>query len=91
MKVDFLHPRDSRAFPAEVEQDTTAKTCLDQLTVECFIEPAPKGRPYALVVQRTRQQMLPEMTMRDAGVQNNDALAILQQEQGAAPCALRAR
>ena len=83
MKVSFLHPRDSRAFPADVDHNTTGQTCLDNLVNEKFIEPTPPNRPYAMVVQRTHRQVLPSMTMQEGGVQEQDALAILQQEQGA--------
>lgn len=83
MKIIFLHPTDSLVFPAEVDPDTTGKTCTDNLVAERFIEPPPAGRPYAMAVQRSQRQVLPQMTMQEAGVQDKDALVILQQEQGA--------
>ena len=83
MQVTFLHPRNSISFEADVDHDTTGQTCLEQLGKARFIEPATANRPYALMVQRTRRQLLPHMTMQDGGVQHNDALSILQQEQGA--------
>jgi hypothetical protein len=60
------------------------KTCVDNLVGAKFIESAPDDRPYAMVVQRTQKQALPQMTMQEAGVLDNDSLAILQMERGAA-------
>jgi hypothetical protein len=73
----------SRIFPADVDELTTGQTCLDNLVAEKFIEPAEKERPYALVVQRSQAQVLPHMSMQDSGVRDQDALAIILQEQGA--------
>lgn len=83
MDVTFLHPRDSRTYQADVDAETTGQTCLDNLVKDHFIEPAPSGRPYAMVVQRNNRQILPSMSMQEADVQDNDSLAIFQQEQGA--------
>ena len=83
MNVVFLHPRDSRAFEARVDADTTGTTCIQGLVDSKFLEPAPRGRPYALLVTRTQQQMLPSTTIQEAGVQESDSLAVLQMEQGA--------
>lgn len=83
MNVTFLHPRESRTFPADVDPETTGQTCLTNLVSERFLEPPPSGRPYYLVLQRTQRQILPAMTMREAEVQDRDAFAVLQQDQGA--------
>jgi len=79
----FLHPRDSRVFEADVDPDTTGGTCIKGLIESKFLEPAPRGRPYALEVTRTGQQVLAPTTMRDAAVQEKDSLAVNQIEQGA--------
>jgi hypothetical protein len=83
MNVKFLHPRDSRVFAAEVDNNTTVSTCVDNLVSVNFMEPAAAGRPYAMVVQRTQRQALLPMTMQEVGVIDNDSLAILQMERGA--------
>ena len=83
MEIVFLHPRTSETFGADVEPNTTGQTCTDNLVHYGFMEPAPPDRPYMMVVARTQRQLLPQMTIQEVGVQDNDALAILQQEQGA--------
>ena len=83
MRVHFLHPRTSTSFGAEVESNTTGQTCIDNLVSSGFLEPAPSGRPYALSVSRNQRQLLPGMSIADAGAQDGDAIAVVQQEQGA--------
>lgn len=83
MKVTFLDPRESRSFQAEVDPQTTGETCIQGLIEANFIQPPPSGLPYSLLVTRTQRQVLPSTTMGDANVQENDALAVLQMEQGA--------
>ena len=83
MKIEFMHPRHSLTFPADVDEDTTGRTCIDNLVGEGFIPPPASGQPYAIVVQRTNRQLLPQTTMQEAQVVNGDSLCILQQEQGA--------
>ncbi len=83
MKINLLHPRTSQAFTADVDPNTTGATCIQGLIDQKFIEPAPRGRPYALQVTRTSKQVLSTTTMQEAGVQENDALAVHQMEQGA--------
>lgn len=83
MNVTFFHPLDSRVFKADVDPETTIQTCIDNLVGERFIEAAPKGRPYAVLVRRTQRQALPQMTMSEAGVESNDDLNLLQMERGA--------
>lgn len=89
MNVTFYHPLDSRVFKADVDKETTVKTCMDNLATERFIEPAPKDRPYAVLVRRTQRQALPQMTMAEAGVEENDDLNILQMERGASHRVIR--
>lgn len=83
MKVQFLHPRTSLGFEADVDLETTGKTCLDNLIKERFLEPPQDGRPYGMVLQRTNHQILPTMSMKEAEVHTGDSILILQQEQGA--------
>jgi hypothetical protein len=83
MKATFLHPRTSEAFTADVEPNTTGKTCVDELIKANFIQPPPEGRPYGLLVTRTNKQMLSSMTMEQAGVGPDEIIAIIQMEQGA--------
>ena len=83
MKVTFLDPRESISFHAEVNAETTGETCIQGLIEAKFIQPPPRGLPYSLLVTRTQRQVLPSMTLGDANVQENDALAVLQMEQGA--------
>ncbi len=83
MNVTFCHPRSSITFRAQVEPHTKAQACIEGLVGEGFIERADRNRPYALKLQRTNQQLIDSITMEQAGVQDNDSLVILQEEQGA--------
>lgn len=83
MTVTFCHPTDSRTFVAQVDPDTTTQACIDGLVAERFLVPADRNRPYALMLQRTNQQLVDSTTMQQAGVRDNDSLVVLQSEQGA--------
>lgn len=83
MRVRFLNPRDSRAFESDVDPETTGQRCIDGLIDAEFIQRAPEDRPYQLVVTRTNRQCLPAMTMQEAGVIEDDAIAVHQAERGA--------
>ncbi len=83
ISVKFLHPRESRTLQADVDPDTMCETCIDGLVAEKFLPPPPPGQPYALMLDRTRQQLLPTTTMGEAGVTSGDSLAVHQMEKGA--------
>jgi hypothetical protein len=83
MNLNFLHPRISTAFKADVDATTTGETCIQGLIDAKFIDAPPQGRPYSLVVTRNQKQILPTTTMQEAGVMPGDSLAVLQMEQGA--------
>ena len=83
MTVYFLHPRDSRTFSADIDPETTGTQCIQGLEQARFLASAPPNQPYTLQLQRTQQQILPATSMQEAGVQDNDQLAVLQREQGA--------
>lgn len=83
MEIQLLHPQNSAAFKADVDPTTTGATCIRGLIDAGFLTPAPSGRPYSLMVSRTRTQILPSTTMQEAGVIPQDSLAVLQMEQGA--------
>ena len=84
MEVTFFHPRGSYTFPADVDADTTGQTCLENLIEKDFLKPPSDGQPYVLLRKTTNRQILPSMTMEQAGVQDEDGIQVLQQEQGAA-------
>lgn len=83
LRLGFLHPRTSLACTAEVESTATGETCIQGLIDSNFIEAPPADRPYSLILTRTQRQILPTMTMQEAGVQPGDSLAVLQMEHGA--------
>ena len=82
MRVTFLHPR-SGTFEAELEEDTTGQTCIDNLVKEKFLDAEQTERPYSLTLERTQKQILKTMTMGEATVRDNDTIVIIQQERGA--------
>jgi hypothetical protein len=86
IKVYFTHPRDSRAFPAEVEPTCTGKQAIEGLLVGDssgpFLDPPPPGRPYSLVTKKGKQ-IAPNMTFQEAGVSSGDVITIHQDGQGA--------
>lgn len=83
MRVTFLHPRDSRDFPADVDDDTDGQTCIDNLVTEKFLAPESKDQPYTLTLERTQKQILKTMKMSEAQARDNDTISIIQQERGA--------
>lgn len=86
MTLNFLHPRTSMTYPAQVAPACTAKLALDQLTSPVtgpFLDPPAAGRPYQLVVSRLNAQLAPTQTMAQAGVVDGDVLEVRQQGQGA--------
>lgn len=83
LNLTFLHPRTSAAYKANVAPACTAQIAIEGLTSNAFLDPAPNGRPYQLVLSRTDTQLTPSQTMADAGVQENDVIEVRQQGQGA--------
>lgn len=83
MRVIFMHPRDSGTFEADVDDDTSAQTCIDNLVSEKFLPREAKDQPYTLTLDRTQKQILKTMTMSEAGARDNDTISIIQQERGA--------
>lgn len=86
LRIVVSHPRTSDTFEADVAPACPARTVLAGLQREDsgpFLEPAPEGRPYALVVARTGRQLTPNTSMAEAGVVDGDQLEIQQIGQGA--------
>ena len=83
MRVVFLHPRGSGTFPAEVDDTTEGRQCIENLIKEAFLDTEPEERPYTLTLARTRKEILRNMTMKEAGVKDNDTIEVDQREKGA--------
>lgn len=86
MEIHFLHPRDSHAYDAEVAPECTSKRALTGLQspeTGPFLDPAPNGRPYELVLARNSMVITPDMTMAQAGVVDGEVVEVRQSGQGA--------
>jgi hypothetical protein len=84
--VRFLHPRASTAFPAALLPDVTGQEALQNLQSSAtgpFLEPAPAGNPYTLVLTRTKTSIPAHMSMAEVGVHDGDEVQIGQDGQGA--------
>lgn len=84
--VTFLHPRDSRGFPAEVGPAMTGQKALDELVKANFLA---ADRAYALQTKEGRQ--IPTSgTLVSAGVQDGDQVAVTEVNVGAGASPWRA-
>jgi hypothetical protein len=84
--IEFLHPKTSESFSAALSPQCPAEVALRRLQMAetgPFLEAAPAGRPYQLVVERTAQELTPNTTMADAGLKSGDRLLVMQKMQGA--------
>ena len=78
--VGFTHPRKSTTFRAEVSPQLTAGDAIFELlspSTGPFLPPLQPGQDYLLVLSRTNTAIAPDMTMADAGVVDQDTLAII--------------
>lgn len=89
MLVYVTHPRSSERYEGFVAPTCPAKTVLDGLQrVDAtddgpFLDPAPTGRPYQLVHNRSQKQFNADDTMAALGVVDGDVLDVVQMGQGA--------
>lgn len=81
--VEFLHPRSSQAFRAEVGPATTGQQALDGLARASFIDPAGSGRAYALQHVRTGRTVPLSASLAGSGVQDQDQVAVTETSAGA--------
>jgi hypothetical protein len=88
LAVTFVNPRsNARVFEADLVPECTGQMAIEGLLVGNelgpFLEPAPPGRPYELVIKRSSVTITPNMTFSDAGVINDDVIEIRQAGEGA--------
>lgn len=86
IRILVTHPRTCESFEADVAPACPARTVLEGLQRQDtgpFLDPAPAGRPYALVLARTGRQLTPNTSMGEAGVVAGDQLEVQQMGQGA--------
>jgi hypothetical protein len=88
-RLYFTHPRSSERYEAVVADECPARLVLQGLQAPNatesgpFLQPAPDGRPYAIVLARTGIQLSPETTMAQVGVRDDDVFEVQQMAQGA--------
>jgi hypothetical protein len=78
--VRFTHPRKSNTYGANIDTQLTAKEAIEALLSPLtgpFLQPAPLGQEYLLVLRRTSTLILSNMTMDTAGVKDNDILEVV--------------
>jgi len=87
IEVHFLHPRSSNTLTADVSPDCTGEEAIQGLLEGDdngpFLEPAPPGHPYELVLKRSEKVIQPNMTFEQAGVVDGDVVEVSQAVQGA--------
>ena len=87
IEVHFIHPRSSKRFTAGISTQCTGQQAIQGLLIGDddgpFLEAAPSGRPYELVVTSTQKAITPNMTFEQAGVRNDDIIEVRQAGQGA--------
>lgn len=81
IKVTFLHPRDSREFPAEIRPKTTGEQALEGLVAAKFLE---AGGAYVLQAQKTGKSIPLGDPIVDHGVGDGDTVAVTVTSAGAA-------
>jgi hypothetical protein len=86
VEVKFTHPRNSKQFIAVVGLAITGQQAIQGLIAGDkegpFLSPPQPGRPYELVLARTKKQIAPNETFGRAGVQDQDVIEVYQQGQG---------
>jgi hypothetical protein len=87
IRVHFTHPRNSLTYSVNISPLCTGQIALDGLTSQGkngrFLDPAPQGRTYQLIIKRNSHQITPTMTFQQAGVINDDYIDIGLDSQGA--------
>ncbi|MBI1828235.1 MAG: hypothetical protein HYR87_01975 [Thaumarchaeota archaeon] len=87
VELRFIHPHSSKHFIAEVSLQCTGQQAIQGLllgdTDGPFLSPAPAGRPYELILQRTQQAITPNMTLAQVGAISGDIIEVRQAGQGA--------
>lgn len=89
-RLYFTHPRSSERYEAVVADECPVRVILQGLQAPDatehgpFLDPAPNGRPYVIILARTQQQLSPETTMAEVAARDDDVFEIQQMGQGAA-------
>lgn len=87
LEVRFMHPtRSGDIYTARVSGDCTAERAVASLQSSKtgpFLAPAPEGQPYVLVHDKSKKELTPSTTMRQAQVASGDLLRVTQMHQGA--------
>jgi hypothetical protein len=88
VRVTFTHSRDGGSFVANINPQCTGQMAIQGLILGNeedgpFLQAAPPGRPYELVVKRSQVNITPNMTFEQADVQDDDVIEVRQRGQGA--------
>jgi hypothetical protein len=86
VEVIFTHPRSSKTFVAFVGLAITGQQAVQGLIAGDkdgpFLSPPQPGRPYELVLARTKKQIAANETFANANVQDKDVIDVVQLGQG---------
>jgi hypothetical protein len=86
LKLNFIHPRTSIGYSADVAPECTGAVALQGLQSPAtgpFLDPAPQGRPYELVVARSNKMIPATQSFAEAECQTGDTIEVRQSGQGA--------
>ena len=78
MRLKFAHPRSAVLLEAEVEPWFTGQEAVQAMVKADFIRQPEPGRPYELVVARTRQQITPNMTFGQVELIEGEVIEVWQ-------------
>ncbi len=83
VRVIFLHPRDSREFPADIGPAATGQTAIAGMIKAAFLEAPSALQAYALQHVKTGRQLPPSASLIGEGVGEGDQIAVLLTNAGA--------
>lgn len=80
--VTFLHPRGAGKRPISLNKAITGKMAIEGLIQKRFIEARPNSG-YALVLQRTKEELPLERSLIEAGLEEGDVINVTDVSAGA--------
>ena len=74
IRIKFMDMHGGKTIEAEIRANYTVEQTLDKLLKNAFISPLQPGQEYVLMLRRENRRLLPQQTLREAGVVDGDLL-----------------
>ena len=74
IRIRFIDMHGGKQIEAEIRANYTVEQTIDRLVKNSFINPLQPGQEYVLMLKRENRRLLPNQTLRDAGVVDGDLL-----------------